>query len=39
MQQVQIPVPPVMNISMTFVTWRRNRTEQNFFQFIHGSSK
>jgi hypothetical protein len=39
MQQVQIPVPPGVNISMTSAVWKKVCTGQTFFQFLHGSSQ
>jgi hypothetical protein len=38
MQQVQIPVPPVKNISIISAAWRKVHTGLNFYQFLHSSS-
>lgn len=38
MQQVQIPFPPVLNISVTTV-WRKFHIGWNVFQFLHASTQ
>jgi hypothetical protein len=39
MQQVQIPVSPVVNISVISTSWRKVRTGCTFFQFLYDSSR
>jgi hypothetical protein len=39
MQQAQIPVSPMANISVISNTWRKVYTGHNLFQFLHDSSQ
>jgi hypothetical protein len=39
MQQVQIPIAAVANVSVVSNTWRNVHTGHYFFQFLHGSSQ
>jgi hypothetical protein len=38
LQQVEIPIPPVKNISIISAAWRKAHTGLNFYQFLHSSS-